>query len=93
MNKKVIYCSKISDIPKEDHFAIIIEDSVYEHDPYDERGGGYNSPCLKYQAFLDKADWEEAIRELTISSYSKKNFKAVFVQGFSVDIKISVSVK
>lgn len=68
MNNKSIYTHSVLDIPKEEHYAILVPRTI--HVPGDERsitnpGHGYPAydvKCWEYLAFKDKAEWTEEIK-------------------------------
>jgi hypothetical protein len=94
-----IYCTSISDIPNEDHFAIITRGTYYT--PADQRsidypGHGYpasSEEYVMYTAYKDEEFWKHAITELSLQKYGNKEFKAIVVKVPKVTTEIKVVIK
>lgn len=93
--QQVIYCDKASDIPQEPHYAIVESSQYYEHDSYDERGGGITRNKVTYIAYLNKQEWEAAVAEKFVAPKygSAKDFKAMYVNVAEITVKTSVIIK
>lgn len=87
------YCNTSSDVPKDEHYAIIEFSSIYI--PGDERsqtnpGHGYpasSEPVSHYIAFTDKEAWQAEVVEKT---NRKDNFVALHVRPAQVKIQVTV---
>jgi hypothetical protein len=94
-----IYCNFLSDVPKVDHFAIILGSSYYtEGDERSRTNPGHGYPggttnYLSYQAYLKREDWEAAICGYTDSKYGKKDFKAIVVKVPTISTEVKVVIK
>jgi hypothetical protein len=82
----------------EPHWAILTFEQRYI--PGDERskthpGHGYPGGTENYcscRAFLNEADWKAEIETLMKSTYSSKNFQAMYVVPAKITTNISVNV-
>lgn len=79
-----IYVTRKADMPEGSHYAILVFRSM--HIPGDERsrtnpGHGYperTEHVVEYQAYLDRAMWEEGIRALE-ARYPSVQYSALIV--------------
>ena len=93
----VIFVNKPSDIPKEDHFAIIDSNSVYI--PGDERsrtnpGHGYPASTeyfIIYRAFLKKDDLMLYLEKE--NPEKRKNFRILKIQSINLVETLSLSIE
>jgi hypothetical protein len=95
-----IRCTRSSQIPKVDHWAIIGDGSVYV--PGDERsrtapGHGYSASTeyyCEYTAYLDQDEWTRAIYDLTFPGFgSPKPFRAIRVIVPEITPSVNIEVK
>lgn len=98
-SKSVIVCKTPDEIPKVKHWAIIEKDVqvVATTNPhsldFDTDGPSVRIDCLKYTAYMDKAEWELAVVAQTQrnhDSYPKVSFTAIEVTPAAVATSISV---
>lgn len=92
------YVSKVSDIPKTPHFAILTNNSHYT--PGDERsrthpGHGYSASTdyyVSYEVYLTREKWEAAIVEKTEDKFgASPPFIAVEVKPATITTQVKVS--
>lgn len=95
-----IRCNHKSNVPKEDHFAILTFSTITI--PGDERsrtnpGHGYpesTESVVKYTAYLDEAEWKAAIFEkMNSPSYYKDNFLPIKVKGVVIETSYNIIIK
>lgn len=89
------FCNKISEIPTQPHWAILYDQGI--HIPGDQRsrdcpGHGYGEHTENktvYVAFMDRADWERQVGDMT-----KKNekFTAIAAKPVKVEQAFTVTV-
>lgn len=90
------YASRICDIPKEPHWAILKTGSIYV--PGDERsrtnpGHGYPASTeyhIDYEVYLTREKWVKAVEELEFSKIPKE-YVAVEVNPAKVTRKIDLN--
>lgn len=83
-----IFCSKLEDVPKDPHWAIVEFTSVMQPG-YDKGDPDYSSPVQKYIAFKNKHDWETEIAERTL----KKSYQQwIALEIYPARIQVSVRV-
>lgn len=95
MSTKTTYCHSASDVPKTEHYAIIVFSTIWIEG--DERsrthpGHGYpghNAHTAEYRAFTDVAEWE---REVARYQERKDNFVAMTVKPAKVETVVKVNV-
>ena len=94
-----IFVSTKDQMPKVEHWAIFKFSTI--HIPGDERsrtnpGHGYpasNEPIVKYEAYLNKADWEEAVKALAGKAFPSEQFVAARVNPAEIRTVHTVVVK
>ena len=92
------YCHSQSDIPKEDHFAILTTQTV--HIPGDERsrtnpGHGYPASTesfINYVAYLDEEEWKRDIESMLNPKYARDEFTAIKVSVAKIEAKLMVKI-
>jgi hypothetical protein len=92
------YCSHTSDIPTEDHYAIVCFVSITT--PGDERsrtnpGHGYpehTDNYATYIAFADHEEWEKEINQRLTSTYGNKDFVAMKVSRAIIETSHTVKI-
>ena len=94
------YCHSQSDIPKEDHFAILTTHTI--HIPGDERsrthpGHGYpasTESLIRYVSYTDRLEWEKDIAEMLNPRFSstKEPFVAIKVSVASIETTHTVKI-
>lgn len=82
MNNQI---TKHSDIPKTEHYAIVMSDAVY----YKPTNPSVNPfPIITYHVYMDKEEWEKEIRKLT---QQKKLFNAMRCTPAVIETVITVN--
>lgn len=81
--KSVIYVSKASDIPDEDHYAIIVSSAR-------DDGWGGTTGCVEYTAFLDRTEWENEIKKKMLKGYLQGDWKAIHVKPATVSMQMDI---
>lgn len=82
-------CSELDDVPRQDHYVIITQDTYYEYDSY-EPMRSVPRKYLNYKAYLDKAEWVTEIESLSLANTS---FKAFFVKSATITVKTTVDIQ
>lgn len=90
-NPTRICVTRINDVPKCKHWAIITEDKV-EVPGYNEGEPPSWEHFLRYTAYTNQADWETAVKELALSKHSEP-FQALVVEVPSVTVTAEVKFK
>lgn len=92
---KSTYCHTASDVPKTEHFAIVVFSSYYvegDQRSRDHPGHGYpghTEHTAQYRAFTNRAEWEEEVANHTSK---KDNFVAMVVKPAQVDTVVKVNI-
>lgn len=92
---KTSYCHTSSDVPKTEHFAIVIFSSIWiEGDERSRTHPGHGYPAhseskAEYRAFTDRTEWE---REVERYAERKDNYVAMIVKPATVETKVQVKI-
>lgn len=85
------YAHSSSQVPDGDHFAIIYFRSV----TIPKQGHGYpeyDESVCDYVVFPDRESWEAAVREESLSTYGRKNFKPIFARSAKIETQVKVNI-
>lgn len=91
MYNNAIFCKKSDQIPKEIHWAIILNDSYYSDSGYPEDGSS-RYDMIDYRAYLNKEDFEKAVKELVLQG-NISTFKAVEIRPFNIEASMNINIK
>ena len=91
------FCGHSSDVPKEDHFAILEFFTI--HTPGDERsrthpGHGYpasDDPASRYIAYTDRAEWEAEVSK-NAQRQDASRYLALVVKVPRIELKTTISI-
>lgn len=90
---KPIRVKYASEIPSCKHWAIV-EDATVMESGYDPGDSPSSTPIVNYTAYLDQEQWEEEIRQRSLSrSPSAKGFKALVVDVPVITTTVKVEIK
>lgn len=89
------YCHNAKDVPKTEHFAIVVFSSFWvegDQRSRDYPGHGYpghSENKAEYRAFLDRAEWE---KEVDTYTEQKANFVAFTAKPAVVETVVKVNI-
>lgn len=86
----VIRCKKSSDIPKETHWAIIDDNTVYVSG-YDPGDADVPHHHVNYTAYLDRNEWETEVASLTRAN-KQGTFTAMEVKPAVIQTTVNVTI-
>lgn len=92
--KSVIHCTSADKIPKGRHWAIIRTASGTEP-AYDRNTPASSFNYVLYDAYLDMAEWTDAVTELTTAKrtgYTSDSFQAMEVNPAVISTKVEVTI-
>jgi hypothetical protein len=95
-DKKLHYVSRLVDLPKTAHFAVLLEETLHYPDPYEDTNcGGTRSTSheyLQYIAFDDEATLQKWVESEVTSKFSQKKFRIIKVQPVEYSTTVSVHI-
>ena len=91
MYNNAIFCKKMNQIPKETHWAIILNDFYYSDSGYPEDGES-KYDMLDYRAYLNKADFENAVKELVLQG-KISTFQALEVRPLNIKTSMNINIQ
>jgi hypothetical protein len=90
-----VYVSEIKDLPADEHYAVLVNDSFSYNDGYDEgpgRSASYSTHRnLQYIAFRDIEKLKDWILKNDNSSY-RKEYKIVRVKTLTVSKQVTIGI-